>query len=198
MKIKEIVENIQAQGPNTQWTVKSSDAKGVTVVNKANPTGPQLTIPANQTSSMQTVKPHQFMVSKPNNQMGQQPTSGQPAQTSNTSGQPTQPNQSVQPNQQPGQSQSSTTQNAPMTGDMVEIPDNFFATETHDELDKFDKNDMMASGKNKDIGGDAGDEFIKQIVNPGAERFGRGIDKHARILPENDELDKWLTIAGLR
>lgn len=73
--------------------------------------------------------------------------------------------------------------------------------ETQEE-DK-EEDDLIQSGKNKDIGGDPTDEFINQVVDRKWERFARG-DMRPRgsidrvVLPESDELYKWLTIAGLK
>jgi hypothetical protein len=66
-----------------------------------------------------------------------------------------------------------------------------------------EEEDLMHSGKNKDIGGDTTDEFINQVIDRKWERFSRGSMSpkgvaSRNVLPESDELSKWLTIAGLK
>jgi hypothetical protein len=62
--------------------------------------------------------------------------------------------------------------------------------------------DLMGSGHNHEIGGDATDAFINQIKDKEfekAQRVGReGFAGRSKKLGESDELSKMLTIAGLR
>jgi hypothetical protein len=62
--------------------------------------------------------------------------------------------------------------------------------------------DLMGSGHNHDIGGDATDMFISQVKDKEfekAQRGGReGFAGRSKKLGENDELSKMLTIAGLK
>lgn len=77
-------------------------------------------------------------------------------------------------------------------------PNATLAQETQEE----EEEDILASGKNKDIGGDPTDELINRLTDNPWERAARGnpvIKKpQPRHLPESDELYKWLTIAGLK
>jgi hypothetical protein len=61
--------------------------------------------------------------------------------------------------------------------------------------------DLMGSGQNMDVGGDATDSYIDQVRDKGFERAARGgreglAGRHK--MSENDELMKMLTIAGLK
>lgn len=83
---------------------------------------------------------------------------------------------------------------------MGDNPAGITAFETQEEED----NDLIGSGKDGDIGGDPTDEFINQVIDKGFERSARGkgmsnspVNSHD-VLPENDELKRWLTIARLR
>ena len=60
----------------------------------------------------------------------------------------------------------------------------------HAEKDK----DLMGSGHNHDIGGDGTDAFIQDVVDADFERAQRG----GRQMAENAELNRMLTIAGLK
>lgn len=74
--------------------------------------------------------------------------------------------------------------------------------ETHEE--EQEDADLIGSGKDGDIGGDPTDELINNVVDTEFERSARGKSMsnktaNARnVLPENDELNRWLTIARLR
>jgi len=57
--------------------------------------------------------------------------------------------------------------------------------------------DTIASG-NHPVGGDATDRFINQVRDKGYERSQRTHKGTMSPLSENDELYKWLTIAGLK
>lgn len=65
--------------------------------------------------------------------------------------------------------------------------------ETSEE--ELEKNDVT---KNTSIGGDPTDNFINSIIDKKWERAARGIPKQNNKLSENDELYKWLTIAGIK
>lgn len=74
--------------------------------------------------------------------------------------------------------------------------------EDDDEAAK-SSDDLIGSGKDGDIGGDQTDAFINQVIDRDFERSARGsmspTTKQSRnILPESDELQRWLTIARLR
>lgn len=61
--------------------------------------------------------------------------------------------------------------------------------------------DLVGSGENKDVGGDATDQLIKQVTDRKWERGARqtaGNTVANSVLPESDELTKMLTIAGLK
>jgi len=57
--------------------------------------------------------------------------------------------------------------------------------------------DTIASG-NHPVGGDATDRFINQVRDKGYERSQRSHKGTMSPLSENDELYKWLTIAGIK
>lgn len=82
---------------------------------------------------------------------------------------------------------------------MGEHPAGISAFETADEEEE-EKNDTFSSGKNKDIGGDPTDSFIRQVTDKSFERYARGKPTmhQEKKLAENDELQRWLTIARLR
>jgi hypothetical protein len=62
--------------------------------------------------------------------------------------------------------------------------------------------DLIGSGHNIDVGGDATDRYIDQVRDKGFERSQRGgregLAGRSKHLGENDELAKMLTIAGLK
>jgi hypothetical protein len=61
--------------------------------------------------------------------------------------------------------------------------------------------DLMGSGHNHDVGGDATDRFNSQVVDKEFERANRGregIAGRSKRVAEDAELNKMLTIAGLR
>ena len=100
-----------------------------------------------------------------------------------------------------GTSGLSTQQKPITTGTAVTVntdPTAKFTAETQEE------DDTIESEKNQDIGGDPTDEFIDDVVDHSWERSSRSYNMNGKvsgsrgILPENDELSKWLTIAGLR
>ena len=75
-------------------------------------------------------------------------------------------------------------------------------SESHDEAEESiveKHHDTVASG-NRTVGGDATDRLISQVRDKGFERAARG--PHKSTVPgklrEDDELMKWLTIAGIK
>ena len=58
-----------------------------------------------------------------------------------------------------------------------------------------EEQDLISQG-NHDVGGDATDSFIDQVRDKDFERANRG--NTTSTLGENDELMKWLTIAGIK
>jgi hypothetical protein len=60
-------------------------------------------------------------------------------------------------------------------------------------------NDTVSYG-NQDVGGDATDDFIDQVIDKGFERANRNTSTPGSRSPlsEKDELYKWLTIAGIK
>lgn len=59
--------------------------------------------------------------------------------------------------------------------------------------------DLIGSGENGDVGNDATDSLINQVRDKDFERHARGGGSgNQSTLSENDELYKWLTIAGIR
>jgi len=60
---------------------------------------------------------------------------------------------------------------------------------------KEEHQDLISQG-NHDVGGDATDQFIDQVRDKDFERADRG--NNTSTLGENDELMKWLTIAGIK
>jgi hypothetical protein len=58
-----------------------------------------------------------------------------------------------------------------------------------------EQHDLISQG-NHDVGGDATDSFIDQVRDKDFERASRG--GTTSTLGENDELMKWLTIAGIK
>jgi hypothetical protein len=66
----------------------------------------------------------------------------------------------------------------------------------HGALDE-KHHDTIASG-NHDVGGDATDNFIDQVRDKGFERSQVNSRGNRSPLGENDELAKWLTIAGIK
>jgi hypothetical protein len=56
-----------------------------------------------------------------------------------------------------------------------------------------EEQDLVSQG-NHDVGGDATDSFIDQVRDKDFERANR----NSSTLGENDELMKWLTIAGIK
>jgi hypothetical protein len=95
----------------------------------------------------------------------------------------------------------------PQVGAEIEIPTEISAFETQDE-EEASEDDLIGSGKNQDVGGDPTDSLVSD--EPGHGIIDRSFEKFARnsmspkdnttrnVLPESDELSKWLTIAGLR
>lgn len=73
----------------------------------------------------------------------------------------------------------------------------------HGDYQEEGHKDTIAQGGN-DVGGDATDRFIDQVKDKGFERANRGQGQNAvspvggRKLREDDELMKWLTIAGIK
>jgi|APCry1669193128_1035447.scaffolds.fasta_scaffold01437_7 hypothetical protein len=71
-----------------------------------------------------------------------------------------------------------------------------------DEIDETHQ-DLVSQGDH-DVGGDASDNYIDQVVDKGYERANRGPSTGSvstiseKKLKESDELYKWLTIAGIK
>ena len=67
-----------------------------------------------------------------------------------------------------------------------------------------EEQDLIGSGDDGDIGGDPTDELINSVIDKNFERSARGKSMSNKsvnvrnVLPENDELSRWLTIARLR
>lgn len=78
-------------------------------------------------------------------------------------------------------------------------------TATQEEINPEDDEDLMGSGHNKDIGGDATDEFINQVTDWDAQRYARGGGSNVspvggrQAVPRKvaEELERWKRIAGL-
>ncbi len=82
-----------------------------------------------------------------------------------------------------------------------ELDDTFAVSPDSADINSEDDVDLIGSGHNHDVGGDATDSFINQVRDRGFERSARRQDRSAtlpRRLGEDDELTKMLTIAGLK
>jgi hypothetical protein len=86
---------------------------------------------------------------------------------------------------------------------IITDPSKLPTLEAQDEEDA-EEDDLIGSGEDGDIGDDATDSFINQVVDREYERSSRGSisprggQAVRNVLPEGDELYKWLTIAGLK
>jgi hypothetical protein len=81
-----------------------------------------------------------------------------------------------------------------LSGNMVDPDD---TDGIHPETDK----DLIGSGENNPVGNDATDSLINQVRDKDFERHARGGNLGGNVqstLSENDELYKWLTIAGVK
>lgn len=101
-----------------------------------------------------------------------------------------------------GQAPGTAGQQLPQVGAEVELPDNFGSTM---QSETFDDDDLVDSGKNKDIGGPNGgdktDDVIDDVVDHSWEKTAGRSNRNV-IQPEpvreSAELIAMLTIAGLR
>lgn len=101
-----------------------------------------------------------------------------------------------------GQAPGTAGQQLPQVGAEVELPDNFGSTM---QSETFDDDDLVDSGKNKDIGGPNGgdktDDGIDDVVDHSWEKTAGRSNRNV-IQPEpvreSAELIAMLTIAGLR
>lgn len=119
-------------------------------------------------------------------------------------------------NPQAMQSTTNTTELGPKVGAEVELPPELSGSqpgantmgsqpmgEMQDE-EEMEKNDLIGSGKDGHIGGsgDPTDDLISDVEDKKFTRFARGMGNrpvnNKSVLPENDELNRWLTIANLR
>ena len=74
-------------------------------------------------------------------------------------------------------------------------------TATQEEINPEDDEDLMGSGHNHDIGGDATDEFINQVTDKAAQNYARsagaGVARQQVPRKVAEELERWKRIAGL-
>lgn len=78
-------------------------------------------------------------------------------------------------------------------------------TATQEEINPEDDEDLMGSGHNHDIGGDATDEFINDVTDKAAQRYAQGGQQNQspvgsrQQVPRHvaEELSRWKRIAGL-
>jgi hypothetical protein len=86
---------------------------------------------------------------------------------------------------------------------MIDAGDQYRDAIAHGDFQEEGHKDTIAQGGGN-VGGDATDRFIDQVKDKGFERANRGQDQNAvspvggRKLREDDELMKWLTIAGIK
>lgn len=72
-------------------------------------------------------------------------------------------------------------------------------TATQEEISDEEDEDLMGSGHNHDIGGDATDDFIDDVTDKAAQRYAQGQVQNRSTLPRQvaEELSRWKRIAGL-
>lgn len=168
MKIKDITEG---------YKVTQSSPQGLELTA---PDGVKLTLPPEKMTAIHPVDP-----ANPN-KLTMDPT---------TLSQPDKPEQSTEPGIK--------------IGSEVEIPQGMTPTMGETQEEDAEENDLIGSGKDGDIGGDPTDELIDGgpghgVVDREFERSARGSSMSNKsnnvrnVLPENDELSRWLTIARLR
>jgi len=119
---------------------------------------------------------------------------------------PNDPNKlSLDPNAMTQTTSTDQQQSGPKVGAEVELPTDLSSqlSTTMGETSDEDQEDLVDYG-NGDVGGDRTDKLISKIVNKAYERSARGNSMSSKgnstrdVLPENDELNRWLTIANLR
>jgi hypothetical protein len=90
--------------------------------------------------------------------------------------------------------------NAIKPGAVVTTGDSTSENYEEEEESIVEKHDDTVASGNQDVGGDATDNFINQVRDKGFERSARGSSKSTvpGKLREDDELMKWLTIAGIK
>jgi hypothetical protein len=119
---------------------------------------------------------------------------------------PSDPNKlSLDPNAMTQTSSTDQQQVGPKVGAEVELPSDLSSqlSTTMGETSDEEQADLVDNGNN-DVGGDRTDKLINKIVDRAYERAARGSNISSTggnsrdVLPENDELNRWLTIANLR
>ena len=100
--------------------------------------------------------------------------------------------------------QTSQQPTGPKVGAEVEIPSELSSqlSTTMGETSDEEEADLVKSGNNP-IGGDPTGKLIDKIIDRAYEKSARGSmspkgNSSRNVLPENDELNRWLTIAKLR
>ena len=214
MKIKEITEGNYKVTQSDPEKVEISSADGATKIT----TTPAAIQPKPNTTNISTLNLNPNVQQQGNNTMGQpvangqqpaqqvppagQPDNGQPQQgqipvangQQPATGQAPQPGQPAQPAQQ-------QQMQLPKVGSEIELPDDIGSTMQSENVDDVDDEDLMASGHNKDIGGDPTDKFIDDVVDKEFEKHAG--KSHRNVvqpdpIKESEELIAMLTIAGLR
>lgn len=211
MKIKEITESNYKVTASSPDKVEIASADGAT----------KISTPPNAIQQDPS-KPNTGMLDLSNINLGQpgqtqantqtmgQPVNGQPEQSPQvTTGQAPQPGQTPPAGQQPvngqppqpGQPQPPQQPQLPKVGSEIELDDNIGSTIQSETVDDVNDDDLLASGKNKDVGGDQTDDFIDDVVDHKWEK-NAGKSQRNVVQPdpikESAELIAMLTIAGLR
>jgi hypothetical protein len=68
---------------------------------------------------------------------------------------------------------------------------------THEEISDEEDTDLMGSGHNHDVGGDATDNFIDDVTDKDAQAYGQGTPRPQMSRSVSEELSRWKRIAGL-
>lgn len=193
MKINEITDKFKVMQSSPQG-IKLAAQNGTEInlpPEQANSITPNPQNPKSSVLNLNT--PQQVQATADTNQSAEQPTQGQPTQGQPAPiGQPTQ-GQPAPIGQQP---------QLPKVGSEVELADNVGSIM---QAETFDEDDLVDSGKNKDIGGPNGndktDDFIDDVIDKKWEKTAGRSNRNV-IQPdpikESAELIAMLTIAGLR
>jgi hypothetical protein len=217
MKIKEITENYKVMQSSPQGIeLASQDGTKISLppekagALQPDPTNPKVSTLdlSNQNLNVSASQGQQTGQQPPVN--GQQPANnqqqtGQQSNVQSTGQQPANGQQPI-PGQQPANGQQpipgqQQQPQLPQIGSEVELDDNVGSTMQSETVDDVDDKDLIASGKNKDVGGDPTDEYIKDVTDKEFERNARRSNRNVvNPIPvrESEELIAMLTIAGLR
>lgn len=182
MKIKDIVEN---------FNVTSKDARGITLTDKEK--GITLTVPPDQAAAFQIdpQNPNKFSMNQ--QALQQTPNAASPDQL---------PGPKVGAEIEIAPNSSETMGTDPQAQQNQAAPQPMGENQEEDDEDEYDKeeDDLIGSGKDGDVGGDPTDDLISDVEDKKFTRYSRGniTSPPSKKLAEDDELNRWLTIARLR